>query len=352
LLNVYTDINHYKNCYRNHLVDLLRPIIPENKLSQYGIREQIIKLEDNIENCDICLLPMSWNYYLENGLINVANTFIQKAHLNNKKIIIWTKGDFYYSIPKNQDIIEMQYSTYKSKSNSITFSLPVIINDPLVALDKKSILVKSYYTKPLIGFCGQVDSRMLVSIIKLIILIWEKFAYYFNLSNYYAGPIIPPTYIRKKILNILERSNLLKTNIIRRDNYKGGKLKGDVSFDKLNFEFYNNIIETDYTVCIRGRGNFSARLYETLALGRIPVLFNTDSMLPFSKEINWEDHLIFIDKYKSNKFVDEILEFHNSLSKEEFRKIQINNRKLWEEYFYFPNYYKKIINHLKEYVNE
>ena len=274
MLIIYTDINHYKPYYRNHLVDLLRPIIPENKLRQYGIRKQIIKLEDNIVNCDICLLPMSWNYYLENGLIKLANSFIQKAHLNNKKIIIWTKGDFYYSIPKNQDIIEMQYSTYKSKSNSNTFSLPVIINDPLVALDKKSVLIKNYYTKPFIGFCGQVDGGMLVSIIKLIILLWEKVTFFLNLSNYYAGPIIPPTYLRKKILNILESSNLLKTNIIRRTKYQGGKSKKDISFNKLSLEFYNNIIENDYTVCVRGRGNFSARLYETLALGRIPILFN------------------------------------------------------------------------------
>ena len=35
------------------------------------------------------------------------------------------------------------------------------------------------------------------------------------------------------------------------------------------------MLASPYILCVRGAGNYSARFYEALALGRIPVLVNT-----------------------------------------------------------------------------
>ena len=37
-------------------------------------------------------------------------------------------------------------------------------------------------------------------------------------------------------------------------------------------------------------------MYETLALGRIPVFINTDCTLPFSNIIEWDKHVVWIEK--------------------------------------------------------
>ena len=108
------------------------------------------------------------------------------------------------------------------------------------------------------------------------------------------------------------------------------------SYENLRLVFFNNIQDTDYTVCIRGGGNFSARFYETLAVGRIPIFINTDCMLPFSNEINWDKHVIWIEKNEITDIEKKVIEFHSSLTPKRFQKLQISNRKLWENYFYFP----------------
>ena len=61
-------------------------------------------------------------------------------------------------------------------------------------------------------------------------------------------------------------------------------------------EFYENMVSSDYIVCVRGGGNFSVRLYETLAMGRIPIFINTDCLLPLNKSIDWKKHVVWIER--------------------------------------------------------
>ena len=176
-------------------------------------------------------------------------------------------------------------------------------------------------------------------------------SYSLHMSKKYPGPIIPSTYLRNKILNIIERSSSIKSNFIRRGRYQGGKSKNVESFELLKREFYQNINHTDYTLCIRGTGNFSARFYETLALGRIPIFINTDCILPFNNLIDWKKHVIWIEQNEISNITSKILEFHSHLSKDSFDNIQKNNRLLWEKYFSFPGFIKQLANSLKKELN-
>ena len=177
---------------------------------------------------------------------------------------------------------------------------------------------------------------LIISSIKLAKLALQNMSYSLHMSKKYPGPIIPSTYLRNKILNIIERSSSIKSNFIRRDRYQGGKSKNVESFELLKREFFQNIDHTDYTLCIRGTGNFSARFYETLALGRIPIFINTDCILPFNNLIDWKKHVIWIEQNEMSKINSKILDFHNGLTQDSFKNIQISNRKLWENYFSFP----------------
>tara|TARA_Y100000588_G_C13716405_1_gene695269 strand:+ start:55 stop:576 length:522 start_codon:yes stop_codon:yes gene_type:complete len=168
------------------------------------------------------------------------------------------------------------------------------------------------------------------------------------MSKYYSGPIIPPTYLRKRVLDILEEVDQINTNIIRRTRYKGGLISINDDIDFLKQEFYNNIIDTDYTLCVRGTGNFSTRFYETLALGRIPIFINTDCILPFDDVIDWERHILWIELNQVQHIREIIKDFHSKHTTTSFRELQNNNRRLWENYFSFSGYYDKLTDFLKE----
>ena len=87
---------------------------------------------------------------------------------------------------------------------------------------------------------------------------------------YEPSPIIPATLLRAKALKKLTRDSRVETRFVVRRSYKAGAYTADRSHQTV-IDFYNNILNTDYTVCVRGYGNWSVRLYETLACGRIPI---------------------------------------------------------------------------------
>ena len=348
MLRIYTELSHYNPKQRIYLADILRPFLPNNRFNEFGIDDDIIKLVENIEDSDICLLPMAWNYYLNTNQVDKAKKIIHMAQSENKKILVWVKGDYFISIPNYDHLISMYYSTYQSKSTDNTVPLPVIIRDPLSFLELDTISLRAFNTTPSIGFCGQADSNMIISSIKTARLAWKNIKYFSHLSKFYPGTLTPPTYLRKKALNILDKTDKIITDFIPRDRYMGGESKNKCAIKRLKKDFFQNIENTDYTLCIRGTGNFSARLYETLALGRIPVFINTDCILPFNNEIDWKKHLVWVEINEINNIEEKIYTFHDSLTHNSFQLLQEENRMLWEKYFKFSGFFKQLSLYLKK----
>ena len=87
MIRLYTELNHYNPKYRKYLVDIFRPMIPVIDFNKYGVDSNLLNIENNIINSDICILPMAWNYYLTTNQIYKANDLIYKAKQYKKKIV-------------------------------------------------------------------------------------------------------------------------------------------------------------------------------------------------------------------------------------------------------------------------
>jgi hypothetical protein len=94
--------------------------------------------------------------------------------------------------------------------------------------------------------------------------------------------------------------------------------------------FWRNVLNNDYTLCMRGGGNFSYRLYEVLAAGRIPLFINTRCVLPLQDEIDWRKHCVWVEEDQMDSAGEILLDFHAKLTPQRFRAIQAANRQLWE----------------------
>ena len=212
----------------------------------------------------------------------------------------------------------------------------MIIRDPLASLDLEKLTVLKKETKPKIGFCGLTDKNWLVgnlrkvktSIFKLRNEISKP---YLNLNYPISG-----TALRGEVLRILSNSNVVETDFILR--YSSGGQKTNT--DKYKLEFWKNMLTSPYILCVRGAGNYSARFYEALALGRIPVFVNTDCILPLDDKIDWKQHCIWVEDYKLNNICDKINIFHRRLSDDDYGRLQILNRELWKEKLTYDGFYK------------
>jgi len=258
-----------------------------------------------ITECDIVIIPYKWR-----GRDNETLNIINDAYSFGKPVATFINSDsdefidispcrgFIFRTSLYRSIIENQYSKNKvtsinnigtsnnnkdTKKNVITFALPAFspdtFNNNFINYTSKQI--------PTIGYCGHGEHG------------------------------------RFDALNIIKKSNLIKTDFILRTGFWAPELPKIIA----KKEFISNIEKNLFTFCTRGGGNFSYRFYETLSMGRIPVLLDTDSVIPFIDTTKTTENCIIV---KSPYDVEqEIMNFCNTY---DINKIQRINRKLWEDY--------------------
>jgi SAM-dependent methyltransferase len=125
----------------------------------------------------------------------------------------------------------------------------------------------------------------------------------------------------------LNKSELLECNIIDKGAFRGGTIE----------DLIENFKTSEFCFCPRGTGNFSIRFYETLYYGRIPVVIDTDILLPFSNEIEWNKYIVI-----SNKIEELPEKIYNFWLNNDIEFIQNECRRIYEEYFTLKN----ISNHM------
>lgn len=190
-------------------------------------------------------------------------------------------------------------------------------SDPQIELGH-AVLPRERRELPVVGFCGYVSNPLTRTVYQLI-----------GRGQKAAGLVL-----RARLLRALRQTKTVKTNFITRQAFWGGahaKIRPALGPDfKPRIEFWNNVLSSDYTLCVRGAGNFSYRFYEVLAAGRIPIFINTRCVLPFDDEIDWRRHCVWIEESEIGAAGEIVTQFHSRLSPDEFRELQLANRRLWE----------------------
>ena len=131
----------------------------------------------------------------------------------------------------------------------------------------------------------------------------------------------------------LRKDARVETRFILRDNFFAGVADHSPDAqDRVRKAYLQNLVESDYVLCARGGGNYSYRFYETLAAGRIPLLLDTNCVLPFDFAIDYDEHAVVVDADRVSGVADALDGFHSKLSSEEFLNLQARCRCLWDEY--------------------
>ena len=101
-----------------------------------------------------------------------------------------------------------------------------------------------------------------------------------------------------------------------------------------------------FSLCPRGTGVSSMRLYEALSMKSIPVIISDELNLPLDWYVNWDNFSIKIREDE----VDNIEEILSSYSGhiEELKQMSKKGQQFWEKYCSDDNLYKIIIQTLKK----
>lgn len=184
---------------------------------------------------------------------------------------------------------------------------------------------------PVVGFCGYVGTKL------------NRMVYWLSGRGQKARGLV----LRHRALRSLRNCRRLYCNFIERSQFWGGALSRfhrDVAKQvEVRREYLENLFSSDYTLCLRGAGNFSYRFYEVLSAGRIPLFINTACVLPFASQIDWRRHCVWVEELDLERAGEILADFHARLGAEEFRQMQLANRKLWEDWLEPLSFYRRVL---------
>ena len=144
---------------------------------------------------------------------------------------------------------------------------------------------------------------------------------------------------RKKLVNAFLKSKQVASDFLVREKFWGGKPHDQ----SLINEFFDNIENTQFTLSNRGAGNFSMRFYQVLSCGRIPILVNTNILLPFSDKIAWKEILVFEDD--AEMCLQRTLQVHEQGLTQE---LQLKCRKVYDDFLSPTVYFSQLIAEIKQ----
>jgi putative IMPACT (imprinted ancient) family translation regulator len=98
---------------------------------------------------------------------------------------------------------------------------------------------------------------------------------------------------------------------------------------------------------VRGDPNASNRLFEVCALGRIPVVIDTERNLPWSDVLDYRGFCLMVDYRDINRLGDIVADFHVNITPERFEQMQRRAREVYVTYFRIDSLMKHIIQALK-----
>jgi hypothetical protein len=305
------------------------------------------------DKADLWIFPIPWEHVMGNDEeFEKACKFIDRASSYSKKVVIFFWSDSLDYIPLDETIV-FRTSIYRSRRKENEFAMPAWSEDFIAKYLNSTIPLRRKRERPVVGFCGFAypwyPMDRILHPLKNKIKRWGRICPGIKDRPSCIEEGQSPISIRVNALKALSNHKFVDTNFLVRRKFWNGAVSpsGYVNRQKqiiARREFLKNIIQSDYVLCARGVGNFSYRLYETLSCARIPVFINTDCLLPYHFEIEWKKYCVWIEEKEIANIGEKVIKFHEGLSPNDFMDIQVECRKLWEEWLspegFFENFYR------------
>jgi hypothetical protein len=304
-----------------------------------------------LEDSDVAVLPFDWEFTRWSAPTReLALAFVTRAQEADKPVVIFNENDVVMEVPVENSLV-FGPSLYRSRRTPRDFALPGWTEDLLTKYRGGKLDVRRKRPRPTVGFCGYAPPLgMPLGKLK----IKESVRWVLNRTGTirYVQAVPGRSYARVQAMRLLQRSRHVDTNFVVRPYRVMTSTAHPMAPEVVSptrHEFLQNLWESDYVLCARGNGNYSHRLYEALACGRIPLFIDTDCVLPFDFAIDWKRFCVWVDQVDDphlHSVADRVAEFHASISGEEFEELQVACRRLWEEWLspeaFFANFHRHL----------
>ena len=329
-------------------VEILWSLRPNNRDPMFAkyIKEANHIETDLIESCDVAIYPYRAfdpeTLELDRGIYDA----VEIARKYHKPLIIdaTSDSDVAIDIP---DAHILRCGLYRSLQHSFETECPFWSNyRSKVNLDALAISPKP--NKPTVGFCGTTASiGKLSNMMKFFtpnlvaknLLSKGKLASKIDI-RVREGMSLK---LRETAIRLIASDKRLDSNFDLSNNYQSYYCKDENNRLVLEDLFVENTRKSDYILCVRGTGNYSGRFYMALNAGRIPVVLDTDIVIPFEEKLN----LVKVPLHSLDRIGDIILEHFENTPERDFQCLKAQNRQAYYQFLtpeqFFPHFINTVV---------
>ncbi len=300
------------------------------------IRDPFVQITDDPAKADYLLLAHNFST-LRKRHDDVAEFEVLSKQYGKKVIVFW-HGDRDDRVPLSNAIV-FRTSIYGHTKRSEEIAMPAYSED---LLQGEHLQIRSKKEIPTIGFCGWADYRSprnrLGTYVQNAVVDAQAFLC--------AKPMIRACRkglsFRREAIESLRRHDNVTTNFIIRSSYSGHSATIQLDPEVARKEYRDNMLQSDLALCVKGDGNFSYRFYEALSLGRIPLLIDTDCVLPFADKIDYDSFIFRVPFQDIANLPERVGEWWDGLSEERFMEMQKKAREAYSAYLSVPAFLEYI----------
>ncbi|MEN9614145.1 MAG: hypothetical protein RLZZ347_452 [Candidatus Parcubacteria bacterium] len=261
------------------------------------------------------LLPHNFFHVRNHGTI--LDHFSVLSRNLNKKILIFALGDLDTHVTMDNSIV-FRTSQYRSRLQKNEVIIPAFVPDMLYGT---VVTLRHKGAKPVVGFCGWAGFQTLGQRVRFVI------KNTFLRSGFKKQGI----YFRIKALASLRNTSFVDTNFLVRSSHFAHKKTRVGDPVLMRKEYIDNMLGSDFVLSPKGDGNYSVRFYEALSLGRIPLFIDTDTPLPFEKELRYDSFILRVDYRKIGELASLVSRFYAQMTDEQFVDMQKKAREAYEK---------------------
>jgi hypothetical protein len=312
---------------------------------------EFLKLTEPDE-ADFAILPFDGGVLLngKNGpnpeAVSQARRFVDFARSKGLKTLVIVNADSAEPIPL-PDVIVFRTALDKRTQPVNEYALPAWHEEIVAAHLGGSIVVRDYEQPPIVGFCGH-SATSGPPLRRRIKQLGQ------TVGRSLGIPKIPDhsdgIFLRRAAIQTLFDSPVVRGNFIIREKclVAFSSIK-DLEFKaRVRREYIDNLVGSDYILCVRGYGNFSFRFYEAMSVGRSPLLIDTHCVLPFDFLHDYNQYCVIVPENRLARSAEEVAKRHSRFSPAEYRAHQQRTRDFWVQWLSPHGFFRSLATRWRE----
>ncbi len=307
--------------------------------------KNLVQFVSNPIDADYFMIPHGYfSIYKNKKYIEYIENLTDKF---GKKVIIFVYSDLSDKVEVKNSIV-LRASAYKNNLLKNEIIIPAFVEDLgfQYGFEAKSF---NKNKKPIIGFAGWISCSNLFQWIKYVSRFLVQFVL-IKLKVIKSSAIHQGIHYRRKVISVLNKTNLVDRNFFLRSTYSGHKNTIEDDPDVVRKQFISSIKNADLALVVRGDGNYSLRFFEILSLGRIPLFIDTDTPLPLEVEIDYDAFILRVDYREIHKLPKIIDEFWQNMTEEKFIEMQKKARQAFDYRLSVAAFYRYLFDNFDDIV--